>query len=540
MFSYNYKSMRELEVSSTGELRIIVDQSREDYDIDQLYRQVVLDNEQLVGDMVELYDALQGIKQALDTLNIVDKDGYLSRFTVTFSDGFKTEVQKAMGIDRISMSRDKSRFISNTTNTTFYKTLEVLSRFGLHPATDAATVFDTCGLTGQTLYAINYYMTIALKKRLTWFANSDLENIMKTTNRNYNQNHDPFNLMTRYPGYWILNDPSAKSKKNLTKGELAQKKAAEAENKSKKAEELKEWEDEEDAAFEADKLKRIDEYELLNIVNSERNKKEREFKIIHDSKKQRKRQEMNHRIGDLSQFDNVAFISNALQNVPFDLVFGDYIVDSSGNYDNQEEFFLPYIVGQILLAIQLLRPGSSFCFKQFLISLPFTFSYLYALSFMFDKVYIVKPNISKIQNSEVYIVCKGYKHVGRECRCRGANSDPECGAKNNCKPMRDLYDVLKAALVSKKFVPFVDKRDLAPFMIKVMSYLKEIYTSQCTTIGNIYEYVTDKNFAGIGQDNVKILIKDFVNHEVTMKAARAEFMKVCKFEKITKIEDYIL
>lgn len=239
--------------------------------------------------------------------------------------------------------------------------------------------------------------------------------------------------------------------------------------------------------------------------------------------------------GRLSNVGNVDFICRSLAQRPMDFVFGDYAIDSSGHYDDQEGFFNPYVVGQIMVALHLLRRGGSFCFKQYLISKPFTYSYLYALSHMFDEMYIIKPASSKRQNSEIYIVCKGYRYIGRDCRCK---VDPTCGETNNCGPMRAFYYILREAMEKKSFLPFIAPEVLLPFVKKVMAFLERLYFQQMQMIMDIDECVT-----GLGTKNPEVIrtkILQFIRSNQHMAEQLRTFRVTCGPYKPVRMEDFVV
>jgi hypothetical protein len=60
--------------------------------------------------------------------------------------------------------------------------------------------------------------------------------------------------------------------------------------------------------------------------------------------------------------------------------------------------------------LAVLKQGGNLVVKHYTLFEPFTIKYLTILSQLFDTMYITKPLSSKRTNSEVYIVCKGYKY----------------------------------------------------------------------------------------------------------------------------------
>ncbi|KAJ3619379.1 hypothetical protein MTP99_005064 [Tenebrio molitor] len=91
------------------------------------------------------------------------------------------------------------------------------------------------------------------------------------------------------------------------------------------------------------------------------------------------------------------------------LVTADGSVDCSFDPGNQEQYveFLHYC--ETLTALALLRTGGTFILKIFTMFEDSTISLLYLLNVVFKKVSIFKPASSKSGNSEVYVICLGYK-----------------------------------------------------------------------------------------------------------------------------------
>lgn len=78
------------------------------------------------------------------------------------------------------------------------------------------------------------------------------------------------------------------------------------------------------------------------------------------------------------------------------------------DYNNEESIHLPANIGQILSGLLTLKPGGHFITKQFTFFEPTTISVIYALTFFFKELYIVKPYSSRAANSEVYLLGKGF------------------------------------------------------------------------------------------------------------------------------------
>lgn len=93
----------------------------------------------------------------------------------------------------------------------------------------------------------------------------------------------------------------------------------------------------------------------------------------------------------------------------FDIITGDGGFDFSVDFNNQETISNKLILGQILYALTLQKQGGAFILKIFDMFSKSTQDYIYFLSHYYNKVYIFKPQTSRLANSEKYIICKDFK-----------------------------------------------------------------------------------------------------------------------------------
>ncbi|KAI4905333.1 hypothetical protein NFI96_015426, partial [Prochilodus magdalenae] len=100
------------------------------------------------------------------------------------------------------------------------------------------------------------------------------------------------------------------------------------------------------------------------------------------------------------------FVSN-MRSV--DLVTADGSFDCQGDPGEQESLVAPLQYCETVCALLLLGPGGSFVLKMFTLFEHSSVCLLYLLVCCFCSVHIFKPATSKSGNSEVYIVCLGYK-----------------------------------------------------------------------------------------------------------------------------------
>uniref|UniRef100_A0A6C0F6Y1 Ribosomal RNA methyltransferase FtsJ domain-containing protein n=1 Tax=viral metagenome TaxID=1070528 RepID=A0A6C0F6Y1_9ZZZZ len=113
--------------------------------------------------------------------------------------------------------------------------------------------------------------------------------------------------------------------------------------------------------------------------------------------------------GDLLHFENVLSIINSIGIHSVPLVTGDGGFDTTGDYNRQEELSYPLILSEVLIALKIQRLGGTFICKLFDTFLPSTLQLMDILTRCYDHVCCYKPCMSRISNSEKYIVCQGYK-----------------------------------------------------------------------------------------------------------------------------------
>ena len=112
--------------------------------------------------------------------------------------------------------------------------------------------------------------------------------------------------------------------------------------------------------------------------------------------------------GDLYNPVNFLHICKNYKN-SMDLITGDGGFDFSVDYNNQETMASRLILTQIFYAIAMQKQGGNFVLKIFDTFKKVSIHILYLLSSLYEKVYIFKPNTSRIANSEKYIVCCNFK-----------------------------------------------------------------------------------------------------------------------------------
>lgn len=113
--------------------------------------------------------------------------------------------------------------------------------------------------------------------------------------------------------------------------------------------------------------------------------------------------------GDLFEVDNLEYCYKHYKN-RFEIITGDGGFDFSIDFDNQEQQSSKLIFAQILYALSMQKTNGVFIIKFFDTFTKTSLDMLYILSSYYKSVNIIKPNTSRIANSEKYIVCEGYKN----------------------------------------------------------------------------------------------------------------------------------
>jgi hypothetical protein len=118
--------------------------------------------------------------------------------------------------------------------------------------------------------------------------------------------------------------------------------------------------------------------------------------------------------GDVTDIDTIEIIEDQLFSVNpngVDLYTSDIGIDVSDDYKHQEELNTLENLGQIILGLKLLKQHGNMFIKVYTYFTDYNLSLLVILRLVFDFMYIAKPLTSKPTNSEVYLVCKGYRGI---------------------------------------------------------------------------------------------------------------------------------
>jgi len=96
------------------------------------------------------------------------------------------------------------------------------------------------------------------------------------------------------------------------------------------------------------------------------------------------------------------------------LITSDGGFDYSNNFNKQELSSYKLIYCEIFIALNIQNNNGNFIIKVFDLFYHKTIQLIYLLFLSYDEIYIYKPTISRLSNSEKYIVCKGFKGFNKE------------------------------------------------------------------------------------------------------------------------------
>lgn len=118
--------------------------------------------------------------------------------------------------------------------------------------------------------------------------------------------------------------------------------------------------------------------------------------------------------GDMYDLENIISFIKKIKRNSIELITGDGGIDSSDDYNLQEVNSLHIIYSEILIALLLQCVGGTFICKFFDILDIKTIKLIYLLYIEYEEVYIYKPDMSRITNSEKYIICRNRREVNIE------------------------------------------------------------------------------------------------------------------------------
>ena len=115
--------------------------------------------------------------------------------------------------------------------------------------------------------------------------------------------------------------------------------------------------------------------------------------------------------GNLYNLDNILSIGKHVNNV--ELITADGGFDISNDYNNQEEISFRLIFCECVSALIYNQIGGTFIVKIFDIFKQNTMELLYLMSCSYEYIDIYKPCLSRICNSEKYVIFRGFKGISK-------------------------------------------------------------------------------------------------------------------------------
>jgi 23S rRNA U2552 (ribose-2'-O)-methylase RlmE/FtsJ len=117
--------------------------------------------------------------------------------------------------------------------------------------------------------------------------------------------------------------------------------------------------------------------------------------------------------GDLYNFNNLTNFMKSVKNSSdiyncCDFITADGGFDFSGNFNEQENDFIIFLICEIYLVLNLLKVGGNAVIKIYDIYSKESIKILYILTIFFEEVLIIKPLSSRPANSEKYLLCRNY------------------------------------------------------------------------------------------------------------------------------------
>jgi 23S rRNA U2552 (ribose-2'-O)-methylase RlmE/FtsJ len=112
--------------------------------------------------------------------------------------------------------------------------------------------------------------------------------------------------------------------------------------------------------------------------------------------------------GDLLEVDNLKHCYSTYNN-KMEIITADGGFDFSIDFNQQETLATKLLFAQVSFAIAMQKKNGHFVLKIFDIFTKTTSDIIYLLSTLYKQVFILKPNTSRLANSEKYIICKFFK-----------------------------------------------------------------------------------------------------------------------------------
>ena len=168
----------------------------------------------------------------------------------------------------------------------------------------------------------------------------------------------------------------------------------------------------------------------------------------------------------------------------------DLIIASCENYyssiNSKEQESYKLILGELLIILSSLNKNGNCIFKIFDTFTFITIKVIYILSTLFDKIYVYKPLLSRLSDSEKFLICKNYKYDNTE------------------KIIKIIKEIL-SKIDSNQFLNdiFVDYTLPNDFINNFKFINIKLVNEQQILINEIIKYIKDNNYFGDNFHNCK-------------------------------------
>jgi hypothetical protein len=188
-------------------------------------------------------------------------------------------------------------------------------------------------------------------------------------------------------------------------------------------------------------------------------------------------------------------------------------------FNEQEKIELDLKLGEILLGLMVLKKNGNMFIKIYTYFERLTVELFIILSYLFEEFIITKPITSKQANSEIYLVCKGYK---------GKNEEIITLLKNK---LRRIEDSQKSFIKQEKLLNTIEEEDLK----ELNRIALIIYESQINFIErNLYYF--DKYLKYNLYNNPNKIMWDIHNRMILPKIERY-YQKYISDYNIKRLDD---
>lgn len=196
-----------------------------------------------------------------------------------------------------------------------------------------------------------------------------------------------------------------------------------------------------------------------------------------------------HKAKDNGDITQVKTISLFKKNIEKTKVYADLVTaDGSFEWDDdnfQEQEGYQLILGEIIAALRVQAKDGNFILKIFeTFTLP-SIKMVYLLSSFYEQTYIYKPFLSRISNSEKYLICKGFKY------------DQKKDEALLDKKIKTLESILEGMNSMKYVFDIFPGLDLPSDYLDRFKFMNiKIANPQQIMINNIVTYIKENNYYG--------------------------------------------